>query len=118
MKKENKIKSFFKRHKKGIYITAGIIGGSVLCFFGIKCYLKQPTLEKFLKESSLSLLKEKRNEIHTEYLKYTKNDEYRNSLWNLLPILDKEISKREWDGKIPSGPAYHREHGYNLYKPD
>jgi hypothetical protein len=36
----------------------------------------------------------------------------------LMSRLDKKISNLEWSGKTPSGPAYHREHGFNLYKPD
>ena len=51
-------------------------------------------------------------------MKHTVNDEFRESLWNLLPRLDKKIREIEGAGKISTGPAYHREHGYNLYKPD
>lgn len=115
---KGKIKEFFKRHKKSIYITLGIIGGVVLCFFGVKLYLKRPSLEKFLKKSSLPELRDTRAKVHTEYLNYPKNDQYRNDLWDTLSILDKEISKREWNGKTPTGPSYPREHGHNLYKPD
>ena len=51
-------------------------------------------------------------------MQHTINDEYRSNLWSLMQLLDKKISEREWAGKIPTGPSYHREHGYNLYKPD
>lgn len=36
---------------------------------------------------------------------------------NLLDLFDKVKSDRDWAGKKPQGPAYHREHGFNLYKP-
>ena len=35
---------------------------------------------------------------------------------NLLRLFDKVKSDRDWAGAKPQGPAYHREHGYNLYK--
>lgn len=36
---------------------------------------------------------------------------------NLLRIFDKVKSDRDWAGRTPQGPAYHPEHGTNLYKP-
>jgi len=36
---------------------------------------------------------------------------------NLLRLFDKVKSDKDWAGKKPQGPAYHREHGFNLYKP-
>lgn len=36
---------------------------------------------------------------------------------DLLRRFDKVKSDRDWAGLKPQGPAYHREHGYNLYKP-
>lgn len=36
---------------------------------------------------------------------------------NLLRLFDKVKSDRDWVGLKPQGPAYQREHGYNLYKP-
>lgn len=49
------------------------------------------------------------------------NPEYKESVrlgfQNLLKLFDKVKSERDWAGITPQGPAYHREHGYNLYKP-
>ena len=56
--------------------------------------------------------------IHSEYMKHTINDEYRELLWNMLSRLDKRIREIEYAGKIPSVPSYPREHGHNLYKPE
>lgn len=75
-------------------------------------------MEKFFKKLSLEVLKEKREEIHKEYMGYTKNDNYRANLWKMIEALDKEIRNRENNGQIPAGPGYHREHGYGIYKPD
>ena len=66
----------------------------------------------------LKELKDARDLTHKEFLSHTTNDEYREDLWRLLSVFDKKISDLEWNGKVPCGPAYHREHGYNLYKPD
>ena len=63
-------------------------------------------------------LKEKRDLIHAEYMRHNVNDQYREDLWNLLPVFDSRIRQKEWNGKVPCGSTYHREHGYNLYKPD
>lgn len=36
---------------------------------------------------------------------------------NLLRLFDKVKRDRDWAGIKPQGPAYQREHGFNLYKP-
>ena len=43
---------------------------------------------------------------------------YRENLHQILWLFDKIKSDKEWAKKTPHGPSYHREHGYNLYKPD
>lgn len=111
------INAFWNKHKKEIIIASsilGVIGITFLAVFGIK----YKPLEKWLKKASLEDLKEVRNNAHHEWMQHTINDEYRGNLWNLMQFLDKKIHKRECSGKIPTGPSYHREHGYNLYKPD
>lgn len=44
-------------------------------------------------------------------------DTMRIGFQNLLRLFDKVKSDRDWAGLKPRGPAYRREHGYNLYKP-
>lgn len=44
--------------------------------------------------------------------------EFRDKCKVLLDLFDKVKSARDWAGVKPHGPAYHREHGFNLYKPD
>lgn len=120
-KRERPIIAFWNKNKKGILIATGVIatiGTAILAFLGIKYYWNASAFDRWFKKASLSELKAVRDNVHSEYMKHTVNDEYRETLWNLLPRLDKKISELEWDGKTPSGPAYHREHGFNLYKPD
>ena len=68
--KKDRLKNFMKKHKTKIYITMGVIGGLVLCFFGVKFYIKHPSLDRFFKKSSLDVIKAKREEIHKEYMNY------------------------------------------------
>ena len=116
-KKERSLNAFWNKHKKGLFIASGIlvvVGVSLLALFGIK----YNSLERWLKNASLEDLKNARKNIHSEWKQHTINDKYRSSLWDLMKFLDKKISECEWAGETPTGPAYHREHGYNLYKPD
>ena len=110
--------TFGNKHKKGIIITISIIGASVLIALGCKKYLDATAFERWLNKASLEELKEKRDLIHAEYMRHNVNDQYREDLWNLLPVFDSRIRQKERNGKAPCGPTYHREHGYNLYKPD
>ena len=110
--------AFWNKHKKGIIITFSTIGISILAIFGYKMYLKNTAFDRWLKNASLKELKDARDLTHKEFLSHTTNDEYREDLWRLLSVFDKKISDLEWNGKVPCGPVYHREHGYNLYKPD
>jgi hypothetical protein len=45
------------------------------------------------------------------------DDSTRIGFQNLLRLFDKVKSNGDWAGIKPQGVAYHREHGYNLYKP-
>lgn len=45
------------------------------------------------------------------------DDATRIGFQNLLRLFDKVKSDRDWADIKPQGPTYHREHGYNLYKP-
>ena len=119
--KERPIVAFWHKYKKGIKIATGIlgfIGTAVLTARGVKYYWNATAFDRWFNKASLDELRVARNNIHSEYMKHTVNDEYRESLWNLLPRLDKRISEIEWAGKIPSAPSYPREHGHGLYKPD
>lgn len=119
--KERPVVAFWNKHKKEIAIAGGVVGAvgvAVLSALGIKYFWNASSFERWFKKAPLEELRTVRNNVHTEYLKHTINDAHRSSLWDLMARLDKKISALEWDGKTPSGPAYHREHGFNLYKPD
>ena len=118
---ERPVVAFWNKHKKEIAIAGGVVGAvgvAVLSALGIKYYWNASSFERWFKKAPLEELRTVRKNVHTEYLKHTINDAYRSSLWDLMARLDKKISALDWDGKTPSGPAYHGEHGTNLYKPD
>ena len=118
---ERPVVAFWNKHKKEIAIAGGVVGAvgvAVLSALGIKYFWNASSFERWFKKAPLEELRTVRNNVHTEYLKHTINDAYRSSLWDLMARLDKKINALDWDGKTPSGPAYHGEHGTNIYKPD
>ena len=120
-KQERPVVAFWNKHRKGIFLATGIAGTLftvVLTILGVKYYWNSTSFERWFKKAPLDELNTVRDNVHAEYMKHTVNDEYRESLKGLLDRLDDKIRKMQWGGKTPTGPAYHREHGYNLYKPD
>ena len=118
--KDRSIETFWNKHKK-IAIASGVLGALglvILSFLGVKYFCNVSSFERWFKKASLDELKTVRNNVHAEYLNHTVNDAHRESLWNLMSRLDKKISILEWTGKTPSMSTYHREHGFNLYKPE
>lgn len=115
------IVAFWNKHKKEIKVVTGVIGfigAGVLAALGIRYVWNATAFDRWFDKASLPELQDARNKIHDEYLKHTVNDEYRESLWNMLPKFDKRISELKWAGRTPTAPSYPREHGHNLYKPD
>lgn len=55
--------------------------------------------------------------VRQKYCNPKYDDDVRIDLHNLLMRFDKIKSARDWAGITPQGPSYHREDGYNLYKP-
>ena len=120
-KEERPVLAFWNRHKKEIAIASGIVGGVgvlVLGILGLKHYWNATSFDRWFKKASLDDLKTARNNVQSEYLKHNTNDKYRETLINIRSILDKKISNIESAGHIPTPPAYSREHGHGLYKPD
>ena len=56
--------------------------------------------------------------IRDRYRNPQYDNDKRIEFWNILKLYDKVKSDKDWNGKKPQGPAYHREHGFGLYKPD
>lgn len=119
---KNPIKNFWNNHKNGILICTSvvfIIGGGVLASaIGIKKHRESFDVWQLIKNLNLDELKEKIEIVQTEYLNHTVNDDYRDDLSKIMNLINKRIRELEWAGVTPSGPAYHREDGYNLYRPD
>lgn len=73
---------------------------------------------KWFEKTSDAVLKEEREVIRKKYCNAGTDCDLAGKMQNLLWRIDKELSKRAWDGEVPTRPSYHREHGYGLYKPD
>lgn len=98
-----------------------IIGmGSLAVAFGTyKGLSKEPAKYSFewIKRLSDSDWKNEREVIRQKFCNPKYDDATRIRFQNLLRLFDKVKSDRDWAGLKTQGPVYHREHGYNLYKP-
>lgn len=97
------------------------IGGLAVTGLGVYIGLSNKEPSKYSPEW-INKLTDKDWEIEREIIRQKfcnpKYDEStRIGFWNLLGLFDKVKSDRNWAGIKPQGPAYHREHGFNLYKP-
>ena len=112
------IVDFWNKHRKGILTVTGIIGTISVVVMGEKLYRNATASERWFENASLDELNAMRNDIHSNYMQHTINDEYRMLLRSLLSKFDRRINELQWGGKTPTAPSYPREHGHNLYKPD
>lgn len=109
--------TLWQKHKKAMLITCGILlGGAAVSAIAVACWKNGKTLEKLIERASLTELKEARQLVQTDYNNPNLDKEYRIKQGEMLDLFDKIIRKKEWNGQEPIGPAYHREHGYRLYK--
>ncbi len=97
------------------------LSGLVVGVFGVYKGFSNKELSKYSLEW-IKKLTDKEWEMEREIVRQKFcNPKYDNAarieFQNLLRLFDKVKSDREWAGLKPQGPAYHREHGYNLYKP-
>lgn len=106
-------KTFWNKHKKVIIISGSIFA---LACMGVLAFLgfKYSAFDRFLKKASLEDLQTARDKVQDEWMKHNINDEYRESLQKCREVLDNRISKLQWKGQTPTGPAFHREHGFYL----
>jgi len=99
-----------------------ILGIGVLSAVGVYNFISKKKVSKYSYER-IKNLTDKEWEIERKIVqdKY-RNPQYDNDkrieFWNILKLYDKVKSDKDWNGKKPQGPAYHREHGFGLYKPD
>ena len=125
MKKNNNTKRpiivFWKKHKKEIKIAAGVLGlagFTIATALGVRSYWNATAFDRWLSKAPLNELNETRENLHSEYMRHRINDSHRENLWNNISRIDRRMREISSTGKNPTRPAYHREHGTNLYKPD
>jgi len=102
--------------------TALTVAGCVIAGVGLVKVISgmepQKYSSKWFNTVSDKVLKEEREVVRQKFCSAGSDFDLAGRLQNLLWIFDKELSKRAWGSEKPHGPSYHREHGYNLYKPD
>lgn len=131
-KGKNRFISRIKNHKAELAV-AGV--GTVVCiamilgiknkeslsklFIDLKYDLEhgKPGAEKWFNKADLEELKEARKLVQRDLMNPGLDNKYRENCHDLLLVFDRKINEKEWGGRKPQGPSYHREHGYNLYKP-
>ena len=115
--KKRPIMTFWNRHKKKIIIITSVTFAIILTALGVK-YWNAKSFERWLSNAPLNELEETRDNLHSEYMRHRINDDHRENLQNAISRIDKKMRELKSTPKTPSGPAYHREHGTNLYKRD
>lgn len=101
-----------------LFLGAGVL---LIGVFGISEYsAKHP--EKYSLKWIKSLSDEEWDKEREILRKMCTNPKYddnsRIRYGKILDLFDRVKSDRNWEGKIPQPPKYHREHGFNLYKPE
>lgn len=99
----------------GILFAAGAGIGAYKIFGGGKI---EKYSKKWFNTVSYDTLEKEREIVRKQFCSAGNDFERANLLQKLLNIFDSVMSKRDWNGQVPQPPSYHREHGYNLYKPD
>ena len=97
------------------------IGVAALTVFAYKFFNPrepQKYSDKWFETTSDEILKEEREVVRQQFCSAGDNFQLAATLQSLLWLFDSFLSKRAWGDKVPRGPGYHREHGYNLYKDD
>ena len=118
--KENthKFRTWVKTHKKQL-ICAGI-GITGLVGTGIAGTRNKGPVKysmAWIKGLSDSQWEIERQIVQDKYLDQRYDIPFRVDCKRILDLFDRVKSDRDWAGKIPRGPAYHREHA-GIYKPD
>ena len=71
---------------------------------------------EWIKQLSDEDWRKERETVQEQYSDPDLEEDFRMRCGRLLTRFDQVKSDRDWAGKVPRGPAYHREHGFNLYK--
>lgn len=101
----------------------GLMGASILT--GTTVFLLNRNItakysDKWLRTVSKDELKEEREKIRIMWCSIKGDFSLAVKVEALLRLLDNELRKRDWGDLSPENYRYppHREHGWNLYKPD
>jgi len=100
-----------------------ILGFGVLAIAGLGAYMGLVNKEsskysiEWIKKLTDDDLETEREFIRQKFCNPNYDNSARIEFQNLLRLFDKVKSDKDWAGKMPQRPAYHREHGFNLYKP-
>ena len=109
-----------KASKKSVIIAAGTVGTVLLGLGFLKWCRRDPETysSEWFSAISDEALKAEREIVRKEYA--ASGEDHLRAVYfqNLLFLIDSVLGKRAWNGEKPSGVSYHREDGYNLYRPD
>ena len=104
-------------------ISKYILGIGGLAVAGIGVYIglsdKEPSKYslEWIKKLTDKEWETEREIIRQKFCNPEYDESTRIGFQNLLRLFDKVKSDRDWAGINPQGSTYHREHGFNLYKP-
>lgn len=100
-----------------------VLGAAALILVGYTIYKgvdqdpSEYSLEWIKRLSDEDWLKE-REKVQDQYRNPNLDEDFRMQCGRFLDRFDKVKSDRDWEGREPCAPTYHREHGTNLYKPE
>ena len=106
--------------KKIVFTTIGLIVGGIggyAIFKNLNTNPSKYSLEWIKRLSDAQWAKE-RDIVQNQYRNPELDADFRENCRRLLGLFDKVKGARDLAGKMPTGPAYHREHGFGLYKLD
>ena len=107
-----------KTNVKKIVLTAiGLIGGGYAIYKGINKEPSNYSME-WIKGLSDDQWATEWEIVQNQFRNPELDTAFRENYHRILGLFDKVKSARDWAGKTPQGPVYHREHGLGLYKPD
>lgn len=103
--------------KKIVLTAIGLIGGGYAIYKGINKEPSKYSME-WIKGLSDDQWATEWEIVQNQFRNPELDTAFRENCHRILGLFDKVKSARDWAGKTPQGPAYHREHGFGLYKLD
>lgn len=102
--------------KKVLLTIAGLLGGGYAVYKSI--VNKEPSKYslEWIKGLSTAQWESEREIVQNQFRNPQYDVSFRENCKRILELFDKVKSTRDWAGQKTQGPAYHREHGFGLYK--